>query len=537
MDTRLKIKQRVKSEDTVQGPAENETSAAEATASSPAPVSVKVERTEEAVSLPSVTLERCDASKKSKKKNLVPVIILPTETSSCSANANSPKSEGSSKKKKGKAAKPAPENGKTLEEGTSKSEEIHTGKKGSEKTRKPKKDKRSAKGAPAQAESEKQGGKPTEAVPGPKARPLDLIRDEAFKLVEAVTRRCTLEKGVTKALSASMSTSVNALNGLVQELILRNGFLEGQLAAVRADMVRPSGKSAATVTVSRTAPRSSTSQAGQRAHTTYADAVKVVCKKVPPEAVKPPQHVVRIFPPKGTEQSSEATKRTVLSVVKPAKEKIRVRSVRLIHSGGIAVETERKEDLQAFTGSKGLKDKGLSVSLPTKRNPSLIVYDVPKTMAREEVASNLWKQNLADMTQKEVASNLKVSYQAGPKGREATNWVIDVSPQVRQRLTSGTARVYLGWSACRVQDYVTVTRCFKCQKFGHTAKRCKYKEDVCGHCAEKGHTFATCSKKSGQPVCSNCKERGKPYGHKSRDKLCASYQVALQQVVARTNYG
>jgi hypothetical protein len=33
--------------------------------------------------------------------------------------------------------------------------------------------------------------------------------------------------------------------------------------------------------------------------------------------------------------------------------------------------------------------------------------------------------------------------------------------------------VYLGWLSCRVKDYAKVTKCYKCQRYGHVAKYCK----------------------------------------------------------------
>lgn len=112
---------------------------------------------------------------------------------------------------------------------------------------------------------------------------------------------------------------------------------------------------------------------------------------------------------------------------------------------------------------------------------TLIVYYVRRKVTKKEVASSIWKQNLTEMTQLELSSALKVRFAAEPKrnNRKSTKCVIEHSPQIRLQQKE-RRRVYIGWSCCCVQYYVSVTRCFNCQKFRHIAKHCKMKEKVCG---------------------------------------------------------
>nr|XP_042908358.1 uncharacterized protein LOC122271394 [Parasteatoda tepidariorum] len=60
-----------------------------------------------------------------------------------------------------------------------------------------------------------------------------------------------------------------------------------------------------------------------------------------------------------------------------------------------------------------------------------------------------------------------------------------------------------GYRNCKVRPYIpNPLRCFKCQKFGHSANNCRGKE-TCSRCSETGHTFKTCN----QPEkCTNCSE-------------------------------
>jgi len=81
-----------------------------------------------------------------------------------------------------------------------------------------------------------------------------------------------------------------------------------------------------------------------------------------------------------------------------------------------------------------------------------------------------------------------------------------------QRLPTGTVfltfnapllpeKIKVGFMVVRVDPYIpNPMRCFKCQKFGHTASRCK-RPAVCSVCAEEGHDDRSCGK---NPKCVNC---------------------------------
>ena len=52
------------------------------------------------------------------------------------------------------------------------------------------------------------------------------------------------------------------------------------------------------------------------------------------------------------------------------------------------------------------------------------------------------------------------------------NCVIEIFLRGRRYLL-GCGRVYLGWTSCKVKDFVRVTRCYVCRRYGHTSKFCK----------------------------------------------------------------
>ena len=80
--------------------------------------------------------------------------------------------------------------------------------------------------------------------------------------------------------------------------------------------------------------------------------------------------------------------------------------------------------------------------------------------------------------------------------------------------------LFLGCERFPVDRYVpNPRRCFKCQKFGHSSRTCRSKEDVCLICASTDHSYKDCNKQD-SPHCCNCSGP-----HKASDQECPKYLV------------
>lgn len=88
-----------------------------------------------------------------------------------------------------------------------------------------------------------------------------------------------------------------------------------------------------------------------------------------------------------------------------------------------------------------------------------------------------------------------------------------------------------------MQDFINLTRCYRCQSFGHIAKHCQAPSETCGHCGCDGHNFKECPNKDKKETCVHCKRIKKPDGHSSRAKTCPIYKLALEQYINKINYG
>lgn len=117
---------------------------------------------------------------------------------------------------------------------------------------------------------------------------------------------------------------------------------------------------------------------------------------------------------------------------------------------------------------------------------------------------------------------------------------MEVTPKMRTLLRrDDRIKLYIEWHSCTVQDFRGVTRCFKCQMYGHIAKFCRDEESTCSYCAETNHISKECpAMKAGKPAaCPPCKRAKKRSDHSVLNKSCPAYKAALERVINRTNYG
>ncbi|CAK9823992.1 Uncharacterized 50 kDa protein in type I retrotransposable element R1DM [Anthophora retusa] len=132
--------------------------------------------------------------------------------------------------------------------------------------------------------------------------------------------------------------------------------------------------------------------------------------------------------------------------------------------------------------------------------------------------------------------DFNLAFKTGDKSRTKVNWVVEVTPEIREALKK-SGKVFIDWSACNIQDFLAVSRCYKCQAFGHVSKFCTAKEDTCGHCAQSGHSYKDYKSRAQNPTCANCKRANKPHNHCSRDKDCSAYENAIRTYINRIDYG
>lgn len=86
-----------------------------------------------------------------------------------------------------------------------------------------------------------------------------------------------------------------------------------------------------------------------------------------------------------------------------------------------------------------------------------------------------------------------------PTKQGKVNWLLDVDVDSKNLLLD-KKRICIDFERYRVVEFISITRCYKCQKFGHLANRCEG-EIHCSKCAGS-HNIKDC--KSTKESCANC---------------------------------
>lgn len=261
--------------------------------------------------------------------------------------------------------------------------------------------------------------------------------------------------------------------------------------------------------------------------------MKKVAGKGPSIAVIYPRNEAEV-------EDSAKTEQLLKAALDPADDDFKVVRVRKVRKKGVLVETADQKDIERMvegTLEKKLRAGGLKAEVPPRRGPRILIYDVPREIEVGDLPGMVFAQNLrgSGFDLETFKDQFKPAFQTGPRERPVTNWVVAVSPTIRDRLRAA-GRIYIGWGAsCRVVDFLGVTRCFRCNAFGHVAAKCHQEVATCGRCAESGHERKACPVK-GEPTCANCKRAGKVGRHEVDSRDCPALQYAMRRAFERTDW-
>uniref|UniRef100_A0A0A9VUJ5 Putative 50 kDa protein in type I retrotransposable element R1DM n=1 Tax=Lygus hesperus TaxID=30085 RepID=A0A0A9VUJ5_LYGHE len=316
----------------------------------------------------------------------------------------------------------------------------------------------------------------------------------------------------------------------VMDLALQMGILHGRLVEAKQgkDSLQ-SSLEANTLTILDMVSKSSF--APKSDNKSYAEVMKAKKISIPLRS----DNTVVMYPIDNNSNITPAEiEKEVRQAVNPVTTKIKIENMRTIGNKGLLVRTAQKDNLTSLLDCQKLKDSGIKVSVPNKKMPRLAVYNVPQDLDDDQFISALGGQN--DLEEDFLKKNMKCAFKFGRKDRASVHRVIEVSPELRKKLLS-KERVYIFWTSCHVEDYLHISRCYTCHGFNHVSKTCKATTQVCGHCAEVGHDFNSCTKRELKACCANCKKYNLPHEHDVRDKTCPTYLNALTGIRNRTDFG
>lgn len=233
--------------------------------------------------------------------------------------------------------------------------------------------------------------------------------------------------------------------------------------------------------------------------------------------------------------SSDETKKALLKL-DPRKLGLKPDRVVMVKDKGVLIEST-DPNIKNLLNSKYLYEAKLEANIPQKQYPRIIVYGVPKEWSEIDILNEI--DSIIPQEEDIPSKWCKSSFKVGSKdGKYNPNWVFEVHPEVR-RVVLQKGKIYLDWKSCNVEDYVRISRCYKCQRFGHVAKHCN-SEKQCGFCAATDHESKDCRHKedTARHKCANCMRAGKKaIDHDASAKKCPIYAARIQDYVNNIDYG
>lgn len=239
-------------------------------------------------------------------------------------------------------------------------------------------------------------------------------------------------------------------------------------------------------------------------------------------------------------EGREITREQVVKCLDPKKGEVRVRGLRRMGKDFV-IEVHGEDDVERLRGNVALGEIGVKVDgAPKLRWPRIYVHDVDREIEREELVEAVMRRNglhlgLTDL--EKVRQEFIPEFIRGRRDSPVRSWVVRVSPEVFKKLMR-VERLYVGVRSCRVVEFSSVSRCYKCQGLGHVKKYCKNQE-CCGYCAGQ-HDEARCERKQKQeePTCVNCKRLGvREKAHPAFWNECPALTVYRRRMENMTDYG
>lgn len=236
-------------------------------------------------------------------------------------------------------------------------------------------------------------------------------------------------------------------------------------------------------------------------------------------------------------KSNDDIKESVYKVLKDSKDRIKIRNMRKMRGKGLVMELDSEEDLEIIKRLE-LNREGLRAEPPKKFQPSLIIYDVDRSLTKAEFIEQLWVKNLKhkNVTKEKCDNSITHRFSIKTKNQEKENWVISL-PSDLYKLLIDKGRIFINFYSLKIKSFINITRCFKCFSYGHMAKNCVEKELFCEKCGESGHLKDNCRAKNKLLVCVNCKRaRRKEHTHSVKDLKCPEYKKQLENYIRRIEW-
>ncbi|XP_014260373.1 uncharacterized protein LOC106673003 [Cimex lectularius] len=233
-----------------------------------------------------------------------------------------------------------------------------------------------------------------------------------------------------------------------------------------------------------------------------------------------------------SDMEPQALLQTVKDRLNPRNSMIRVEGLRITARGGVAIRVE--SDSAKTPVLRVFENTNLKAREMGKRNPRILVLRVPAELKANDVREEIMANNQLDVELNQIRPLHTLRYGRGQRGSNPfVSWVVELPPSARKTVLEKN-KVYLDYQSCPARDYVDITRCYKCQMYGHVAATCPKLDPVCGKCAQP-HDTRSCKEEAAK--CANCHRLGIDYNHRAGSRSCEAHIRAVVKVKSTTDYG
>lgn len=200
-------------------------------------------------------------------------------------------------------------------------------------------------------------------------------------------------------------------------------------------------------------------------------------------------------------RNNQECKKTIEAIqknLKPASLEVGITELKNIKEGGVVIKCKSKEEQEIIKKAAEKKlNKNYEIKAPNLKNPCIKVVDIDDNLSGDELLKLIKKQNTSVLHDNselrvKVIKKMKTKFMA----------IIESDPNTFKKIMDQNY-LFIDWSKCRVFEYVSVYRCFKCGGFDHHIESCK-SQTKCLKCTSLDHITENCE--SNTPKCYNCIE-------------------------------
>lgn len=153
---------------------------------------------------------------------------------------------------------------------------------------------------------------------------------------------------------------------------------------------------------------------------------------------------------------------------------------------------------------------------------NIVCKDIDEITTKQEVIQAIQEQfQMVKITEAAIRS-LRPAY-------GGTQVAVLSIPSEKAKSLIQAGKVNIGWTVCRLREYVRPRTCYRCLGYGHMAQVCKNadRSKRCRRCGEEGHLAKICAK---EPKCMLCEDStGGTQNHIAGSSRCPKYRSALKQ--------